>query len=89
MARRTIVQEGFSFAASSKGSDLDELVVIDWSEADTLMAPISAAAKGEQGWPPLCLFKALVLGRWYDLSGISYFTSSDHPVRFYQAFSMI
>ena len=50
MARRTIGQEGFSFAASSKGSDLDELVeLIDWSEADTLMAPISAAAKGEQG----------------------------------------
>lgn len=71
MARRTIGQEGFSFAASGKGSDIDELVeLLDWSEADTLMALISAAAKGEQGWPPLCLFKALVPGRWYDLSDV-------------------
>ena len=42
MARLTIGQEGFSFSASNKGSDLDELVaLIDWSEAGALMAPIS------------------------------------------------
>ena len=71
MARRTIGQEGFSFTTGEKTSELDSLsVLINWPEADTLMAPISDAAKGEQGWPPLCLLKALLLARWYDLSDV-------------------
>ena len=34
------------------------------------MVDISSAARGEQGWPPLCLLKVLVLARWYDLSDV-------------------
>jgi hypothetical protein len=42
MARRAIGQEGFSFATGEKTSELDALsVLINWPEADTLMAPIS------------------------------------------------
>ena len=64
MSRRTIGQERFSFAAGDKKSDLDGLSeLIDWRECDVLLAPISDAAKGEQGWPPLCLLKALLLAR--------------------------
>lgn len=36
-----------------------------------LWPPIdAAAAKGEQAWPPLALFKALLLTVWYDLPDV-------------------
>ena len=83
MARRTIGQEGFSFATGNKPSGLDALAaLIDWREADTLMAPISDAAKGEQGWPPLCLLKALLLARWYDLSDVKLAEALDDRASF-------
>ena len=63
MARRTIGQDAFSFVAAGNKSDLDDLSkLVDWRAADVLMAPISVAAKGEPGWPPLCLLQALALG---------------------------
>ncbi|WP_246777003.1 transposase [Microvirga sp. VF16] len=34
------------------------------------MADIYAAAKGEPAWPPLALFRALLLAVWYDLSDV-------------------
>ncbi|HSR55621.1 MAG TPA: IS5 family transposase, partial [Alphaproteobacteria bacterium] len=83
MTRRIIGQERFSFTATGKVSDLDELArLIDWSEADALMAPISSAAKGEPGWPPLCLLKALVLARWYDLSDVKLAEALDDRASF-------
>ena len=64
-------------------SELDALsVLINWPEADTLMAPISDAAKGEQGWPPLCLLKALLLARWYDLSDVKLAEALDDRASF-------
>jgi IS5 family transposase len=83
MARRTIGQEGFCFASAGNKSSLDALsAVIDWRECDALMAPISAAAKGEQGWPPLCLLKALLLARWYDLSDVKLAEALDDRASF-------
>ena len=70
MARRSIGQEDL-FGAGTRRTDLDDLVgLIDWQNVDALLSPISSAAKGEQGWPPLCLLKALLLARWYDLSDV-------------------
>jgi transposase, IS5 family len=34
------------------------------------LVDISAAAKGEPGWPPLALFRALLLATWHDLSDV-------------------
>jgi len=83
MARRPIGQEGFCFTAAGNKSDLDELSkLVDWREAEGLMAPISAAAKGEQGWPPLCLLKALLLARWYDLSDVKLAEALDDRASF-------
>jgi transposase, IS5 family len=31
---------------------------------------ISASVKGEPGWPPLALFRALLLATWHDLSDV-------------------
>ncbi len=44
--------------------------LLDWAEIDRHLAGISAAAKGEPGWPPLALFRALLLATWHDLSDV-------------------
>jgi IS5 family transposase len=73
MARRQIGQEVFAFVADPiphRGS-LDQLLgLIDWSLLDRNLADIYAAAKGEPAWPPLALFRALLLAVWYDLSDV-------------------
>jgi IS5 family transposase len=54
-----------------KSSVLDELAaLVDGTELDCLVAGISAAAKGEPGWPPRALFRALLLATWRDLSDV-------------------
>ena len=64
MARRRIGQEQMWLGdGEARGSgSLGELSsLINWTEADRHLAPIYAAAKGERAWPPLLLFKALLL----------------------------
>ena len=73
MSRRRIGQESFSFVdrRSSRNSSLDELArLIDWTTVDACLADVSCAAKGEPAWPPLALFKALLLAVWHDLSDV-------------------
>jgi IS5 family transposase len=73
MARRRIGQEQLAVgdAGLRGGTSLDEVVaLIDWTEPDRLLADISASAKGELGWPPLALFRALLLATWHDLSDV-------------------
>ncbi|MDX1406439.1 MAG: IS5 family transposase [Woeseiaceae bacterium] len=83
MARRQIGQEVFSFTDEGRRTDLDELAdVIDWHEADVLMSDISSSSLGEQGWPPLCLLKAMLLGRWYDLSDVKLAEALDDRASF-------
>jgi IS5 family transposase len=40
----------------------------DWSALERRLAPVSAARTGRPSYPPLCLFKALLLQQWYGLS---------------------
>ena len=41
---------------------LDELTRrIDWTEVNRLLAGIYVAENGERGWPPLALFRAMLL----------------------------
>ena len=83
MARRKIGQERFSFLDSAKQTELDALdSLVDWSEIDGSMADISCSPKGEQGWPPLCLFKAFLLARWYDLSDVKLAEALDDRASF-------
>ena len=73
MARRQIGQDEFRIdvAKSAGGSSLDEMSkLIDWTEIDRLCAGIYAATKGELAWPPLALFRALLLAVWHDLSDV-------------------
>lgn len=46
--------------------DVHELV--DWSRIETMLSGIHNKARGEQAWPPLLMFKALLLQSWYNLS---------------------
>ena len=73
MARRRIGQERLlaSGAKPRGGTSLDEVAaLVDWAELDRLLAGISASAKGKPGWPPLTLFRALLLATWHDLSDV-------------------
>jgi IS5 family transposase len=73
VARRQIGQEQLALSGAEPrgGSALDEVAaLVDWAELDHLLAGISASAKGEPGWPPLALFRALLLATWHDLSDV-------------------
>jgi len=72
MARRRIGQEDLIARPEPRAtSSLAELAaLLDWVEIDRLLVGISAAVKGEPGWPPLALFRALLLATWHDLSDV-------------------
>lgn len=83
MAHRDIGQERFLVEDVGRKTDLDALSgLIDWNRAAVLMVDISASRLGEQGWPPLCLLKALVLSRWYDLSDVKLAEALDDRASF-------
>lgn len=46
--------------------DVNEL--IDWGRIEELLSGIHAKSRGEKAWPPLIMFKALLLQSWYKLS---------------------
>ena len=84
MSRRRIGQERFGFAGNrGKQSSLDELTkLIDWMPIDRSLEIISCAAKGEPAWPPLSLFKAMLLSIWYDLSDVKLAEALDDRASF-------
>src|SRR5919107_1182817 len=72
MARRRIGQEDLIARPEPRAaSSLAELAaLLDWTEVDRALADISAAARGELGWPPLAHFRALLLATWPDLPDV-------------------
>lgn len=73
MARRRIGQERLGIAnntARDRTSSDEMSALIDWAEIDRHLAGIYPAAKGEPAWPPLALFRALLLAIWHDLSDV-------------------
>jgi IS5 family transposase len=72
MAERRIGQEVLQFATKAEGqTSLDALSsLINWPQADQVLAGLYPSAKGEKAWPPLAMFKALLLATWYDLSDV-------------------
>jgi IS5 family transposase len=44
--------------------------LIDWAPIEHQLRDISCAAKGEPAWPPLALFKAMLIAVWHDLSDV-------------------
>lgn len=72
MARRRIGQERLGIGElHATATALDQIAaLIDWAEIDGHLVGISAGARGEQGWPPLALFRAMLLAFWHDLSDV-------------------
>jgi IS5 family transposase len=49
--------------------ELDEVnEFIDWHRIERLLQGIHSSPRGEKAWPPLLMFKALLLQSWYRLS---------------------
>lgn len=84
MSRRKIGQEAFGFGEEpSRHSSLDDLDdMLDWSSVERSLSVISCASKGEPAWPPLALFKAMLLAVWYDLSDVKLAEALDDRASF-------
>jgi len=64
-------------------SSLDEIVaLVDWCPIAELLAPLYAAPKGEAAWPPLSMFRAMLLAVWYDLSDVKLAEALDDRASF-------
>jgi transposase, IS5 family len=49
--------------------ELDDVqALIDWSRLEALLSGIHSSKMGEKAWPPIMMFKALLLQVWYKLS---------------------
>lgn len=74
MPRRRMGQLGFMDAAVGRRSErsaealLRISTLVDWGPFEHALNGIHKSAKGELAYPPLVMFKALLLGRWYGLS---------------------
>jgi IS5 family transposase len=85
MSRRAIGQEELGIIAPRRGhcSSLDELTnLIDWAPVAQQLDVIHSAAKGEPAWPPLALFKALLISMWHDLSDVKLAEALDDRASF-------
>ena len=74
MARKRVGQLGWAdgVVAGAQRRRRDRLAgiagLLDWRRFEAIVSPIHAARRGEPSYPPLMMFKVLLLQRWYDLS---------------------
>src|ERR1700744_4352623 len=72
MSRRDLSQPSFVDAMVSGygrvGGFLDRIEkAFDWSSFEALLSPIHGSATGAPGYPPLAMFKILLLQQWHTL----------------------
>jgi IS5 family transposase len=82
MPRRRIGQEELFSTRECRSSLDDFLALIDWSGIEAALTPVHASAKGEASWPPLAMFRALLLSVWYDLSDVKLAEALDDRASF-------
>jgi transposase, IS5 family len=85
MSQRRIGQETFALGSSDTGRrcSLDDLRdLIDWAPIERRLASVSCSAKGEPAWPPLALFRAMLLAMWYDPSDVKLAEALDDRASF-------
>jgi IS5 family transposase len=73
MSRRELCQPSFVDAMVSgyrrAGGFLERIEqAFDWSTFEALLAPIHASTQGAPGYPPLAMFKIVLLQQWHTLS---------------------
>ena len=68
---------------SRSSASLDKLSeLVDWGQIATALQPLYPASKGEAAWPPLAMFKALLLAVWHDLSDVKLAEALDDRASF-------
>ncbi len=82
MTRRCFDQTSFADAfvqAYSKGGGFLEALMktIEWPAFDVIFSQINANTKGAPGYPPLTMFRIVLLQQWYNLSD----TAAEEAVR--------
>ena len=85
MSRRRLGQEAFGFASRRRQpcAGLDALLeLLDWTAVAQQLDDIYSAAKGQPAWPPLALFKGLLISVWYDLSDVKLAEALDDRASF-------
>jgi transposase, IS5 family len=84
LAHRSIGQERLGFAVSSgSASSLNDLSrLIEWDGIAVILGQVHASAKGEPAWPPLAMFKAMLLSVWFDLSDVKLAEALDDRASF-------
>ncbi len=72
MAWKNIKQQSFAddlVVIHSAVEELDDVHdLINWSRVENLLSHIHTKVQGEKAWPPLMMYKALLLQSWYCLS---------------------
>lgn len=72
MSWKQLSQRSFADALCVEHDALTELddvhELIDWQRIEVLLSRIHSSHRGEKAWPPLLMFKALLLQSWYNLS---------------------
>ncbi len=72
MAWKSLQQQTLADAFVSEHKaikELDELnTLIDWNPIESKLCEINNKTKGNHAWPPLMMFKLLLLQSWYNLS---------------------
>jgi IS5 family transposase len=73
MSHKNFAQPSFADAfvkvCSKGGGFLDDLLkTFDWSAFASLLSNINGETKGAPGYPPLVMFKIVLLQQWYNLS---------------------
>src|ERR1017187_3954108 len=73
MSRRSFCQpslaDAFVKAYSKGGGFLEDLMkTIEWAAFEVLFSQINANTKGAPGYPPLTMFRIVLLQQWYSLS---------------------
>jgi len=72
MAWKNLKQLSLADALVSTHSALEELDdvhnLLNWSRLENLLSQTHTKRRGEKAWPPLMMFKALLLQAWYGLS---------------------
>jgi IS5 family transposase len=56
--------------------------LLNWTPIEELLGDIHTASKGERAWPPLALFKAMLIAVWYDLSDVTLAEALDDRASF-------
>lgn len=73
MSQRVVGQLSLADAVVKRRRGLNERLerfsaVIDWPAVDKVLQALRRSDRGAPGYPPLVLFKALLLAQWYSLS---------------------